>query len=224
MVLASDVVAKARHTLQDYDADRWSDAELLKEVNGARRAYAVADPSAYAKSALHVLVDGAEQQCPADCNVFYEVQCAVDATGKDKGAVTVTQREYLDTFVPGWRYAKAAAAQHFMFGERSPNEFLVYPPAKAGDRVRLKYSANPADLTPTGSLSTQEALLLDALADYAIARKLLEDAASPANQQRGAMHLQLFSAATGADFPSLLKSSPNTANVGGRLPKVATGQ
>ena len=225
MALASDVVAKARKTLQDYDSDRWADADLLSFLNGGRRQYAIADPTAYSKSAVQDLVDRAEQQCPADCNVFYEVQASVDkVTGKDRNAVTVTQREYVDTFVPGWRSMKAAETQHFMFGERLPTEFLVYPPAKAGDKVRLKYSANPADLALGDSLSSPESLQFEALADYTVARALLEDAESPANQQRAVMHLQLFSAATGADLSSLLKNSPNAANVGGRNPKVVTGQ
>lgn len=224
MALASDAVVKARNTLQDYDEDRWSDEELLAEVNGARRAYAVADPSAYSKSVVVSLVDGVEQQCPVDSNVFYEATATVDSSGNDKKAVTVAQREYLDTFVPGWRSAKGAETQHFMFSERSPNEFLVYPRAVAGAKVRLKYSANPAPIGLNATLSAQESLQVDALADYAVARMLLQDASSPVNQQRAVMHLQLFSAATGADFQSLLRSSPNSANVGGRLPKAATGQ
>lgn len=225
MALASDVVAKARKTLQDYDSDRWADADLLAFLNGGRRQYAIADPAAYSKSVVLDLVDGAEQQCPADCNVFYEVQSTVDkVTGKDRKAVTVTQREYVDAFVPGWRSMKAAETQHFMFSERLPNEFLVFPPAKTGDKVRLKYSANPVDLALGDSFNAQEALQLEALADYTVARALLEDAESPANQQRAVMHLQLFSAATGADVASLLKNSPNAANVGGRPPKVVTGQ
>lgn len=223
MAKMADVVLAARRTLQDYDADRWDDDVLLVFANGARRAYAEADPTAYTVTIPFTLAAGVEQQCPADCIVFYEVPGTLKTDGSQSKAVTVTQREFLDTFVPSWRSMPAAETQHFLFNERARKEFQVYPPAKAGAKVLLRFSQGPADLALLGDLSDAESRIQDALADYTVARALLQDAESPSNQSRAVMHLQLFAAATGASLVALLKNSPNTANVGGRLPKVATG-
>jgi len=85
MTLASDVVAAARRTLQDYDADRVSDEVLLRYANGARRALAIARPSVYDTLADLTLVQGAMQSCPADCANFYGLPYNIEFDGERAG-------------------------------------------------------------------------------------------------------------------------------------------
>jgi hypothetical protein len=216
MSIASDVVASARRTLQDYDADRFSDADLLKWVNGARRALAVAMPQAYTVDHLFTLVAGARQTLPANTAVFNDISRTEAGT-----PVTIVEREVLDAFSPGWRTAAAGPTAHFMYDERDRFVFDVYPPAVAGAKVYMSYSPSPTDLVLGGALNATEDLLRDALADYTVGRALLDDAQSPTNERRAVVHLRAFAGATGANFNSVLASSPNVANDGGKMPRMS---
>lgn len=215
MSLASDVVASVRATLQDYDVDRYTDADILKQVNGARRALAVARPDVYSDVIIHPLVAGARQPVPADCNDFYELQMNRGVGDAPGAPISVIEREFLDKYQPGWLAATPGTTEHFAFDERTPGFFYVSPPAVAGAKVDLAYAKIPADVVLGATLNAQEGLMQDTLADYAVARLLLGDAESPANTQRGLLHLQLFASATGSDLKALLRSSPNVANQGG---------
>jgi len=104
------------------------------------------------------------------------------------------------------------------------NRFEVYPPAEAGAKVAVSYSRIPVDLGLSDSLIALEGLLLDALADYTIARALLDDAESPVNQQRAMLHMQAFASVTGANLRMLITNSPNSANLGGRFPNATRRQ
>lgn len=224
MAKVSDVVAAVRRTLQDYDSDRYSDPDIVARVNGARRALCEALPKTYSLTADLTLTAGHRQAVPADCHLLQDVEYNLDADGSVSTAVSIAEREYIDLLEPKWRMYTPGRTVHYMFDERKPLEFEVYPPAEDGAKVRISYVQRPADLALTADLSAAEAQLQDTLADYAIFRLLSEDAESPANAQRAVQHAQLFAAATGASLAQLLKNSPNTANVGGRLPKSATGQ
>lgn len=219
MAKASDVVARARRTLQDYDADRNSDADLERLLNGARRALSVAKPDTYSIEANLVMVAGSRQSLPTDCNYFYDMPRTLAGQ-----PITVVEREYLDALLPSWRTGTAGSTQHFCFDERDPSALDVYPPAANGDTNKIIYSRRPDDIDLSTDLLPREALHLDALADYVIGRALLEDAESPANERRGMQHLSLCGSAWNSDLSALLSFSPNTANVGGRLPKSTTGR
>ncbi len=218
MAAASDIVAGARRFLQDYDADRYSDADLLKYANSARRAFAMAQPGAYAVSSLFTLAAGVRQTLPTDLAKFYDI------SSTSAGApVTVTEREYLDAFRPGWRNQTAGPTVHFMYDERDKFAVEVFPPAVASAQVRLSYSRVPSDLALGGTLNQAEDMALDALVDYTTGRVLLEDATSPENRSRAVLHLQAFASAVGADVSATLALSPNSANNGGKPPRIATG-
>lgn len=224
MTTASDIIASARKTLQDYDEDRWADADMLPHVNGARRMLIVANPKAYSVVDTVDLVAGPQQTVPADCHVFYGPLRNRGASGEYGRAITLIQREYIDAFLPMWQGGGAAEIDHFAYDERTPGVYLVYPPAAQGTKIDVAFAKAPADLQLNGTLNMAETVLADSLADYVVARLLLDDAASPVNQQRALTHLQLFSSVTGANIKALLRNSPNAANVGGIPPRVAQGE
>lgn len=224
MTTASDIIASARKTLQDYDADRWTDADMLPHVNGARRMLIVANPKAYSVVETVDLDAGPQQTVPADCHVFYGPLRNRGVDGGYGPAITLIQREYIDAFLPSWQGGGAQEIYHFAYDERTPGVYMVYPPAADGVSIDISFAKAPAALPLNGTLNMAETVLADSLADYVVARLLLDDAASPVNQQRALTHLQLFSSVTGASIKALLRNSPNTANVGGVPPRVAAGE
>jgi hypothetical protein len=219
MALASDAIASARRVLQDADAERASDAVLLGYLNGARRAILKGKPQTYATEADLTLVAGSKQTLPANCHVLLDMPRTTGGL-----PITVTEREYLDALLPGWRTMTAGPTQHFCYDEREPGSVDVYPPAVAGQANRIVFVQIPSDMAIGHSFTAREELLYDSIVDYMVGRTLLEDAESPANERRGMFHLTLFADAIGVSVKSILTNSPNTANVGGRLPKVATGR
>lgn len=219
MPTAAEAVTAARRTLQDLDFERISDADLLKYVNAARRAFAVARPSAYDTTADIDLVAGAVQTVPAACAIFYGLVGAVSGTALTT-AITPVEAEYLDALEPGWRGATAAVPIHYIYDERTPRVFEVYPPATAGQKVRHRFSAIPVDLISSDSMSGPESLVYEALVSFAVGRALMDDPESPENMQVAMVHMQLFASVTGANLRSLLSLSPNVANIGGRTPRV----
>lgn len=218
MPTAADAVAAARRTLQDLDFERISDADLLKYVNAARRAFAVARPSAYDTTADIDLVAGPAQTVPANCAIFYGLVGAVSGSAMTT-AITPVEAEYLDALEPGWRAATPAVPVHYIFDERTPRTFEVYPPAAAGQKVRHRFSAIPTDLASGDAMSGPESLVYDALVSFAVGRALMDDPESPENMQTAMVHMQAFASITGANLRSLIAMSPNVANLGGRVPR-----
>lgn len=215
MATTTDAVLQARRILQDYDIDRHTDADLLKYVNSARRALQDALPHVYSVEELVTLVAGSRQTLPADCGVFFEL------TRNEGGQpITIAEREFLDTFTPGWRSKTAGLTRHYCYDERDRFKVDVYPPAVAGNKVYASFSRIPADLADGANLSAHENLMFDPLVDYAVGRVLLEDGESPVNQQRAIVHFQAFAARTGSNLGQVLANSPNTFNQGGTPPRI----
>lgn len=63
---AEMVVRQVRQLMQDEEADRWTDAELLGHLSAALRALALTNPAALSHHGEIVLQAGARQQLPED--------------------------------------------------------------------------------------------------------------------------------------------------------------
>jgi hypothetical protein len=214
MATNADVIASARRTLQDYDIDRHTNADLLIHFNGARRALAIAMPHAYSSDESFVCAAGARQTLPPDVSVFFGV------TSSQSGRpVTVVEREFLDVFRPGWRQDPAGDAVHYAYDERERLFFDLYPPAVASSTIKLSAAKRPVDVEYGAEMNPAENLMRDPLTDYVIGRALLEDSESPANRERAMLHFNAFAAPTGSNLTTILQMSPNTFNKGGSIPR-----
>ncbi|WP_347506198.1 DUF6682 family protein [Pseudomonas anguilliseptica] len=131
-------------------------------------------------------------------------------------AVTPMLRSHLNAARPRWHgEPKTDAIEHFLFDEDDPRSFFVYPPAVAGAKLEVSYSAvpNPHGAEQAKADSTEALRLPDTyapiLVDLVLARAFSKDAEGGANQQRAALHAQAAQGALGLKIQGDSTASPN---------------
>ena len=218
---AQDVLTRAGDIIQDATNVRWPVAELMRYLNDARREVAIARPDIYAKTAVVDLAAGTRQELPADGSRFLDAVRNMPG-GAAGRAVRIVEREVLDAQLPDWHMlTPAGEIKHFMFDERSPRSYYVFPPAAAGAKLELIYSQAPAEITTPETALTAEDIYTGAIVDYVCYRAFSKDAEYAGNAQRAQAHYVQFANALGIGVRASFVSSPNTANVGGQPPRTA---
>jgi hypothetical protein len=220
----SNVLTRAQDVIQDTTNVRWPQAELLRWLNDCRRDIAIVRPDLYATTQTVTLVTGTKQTLPAAGTRFLDAVRNVDAVTNDpEGAVRIVEREVLDAQRPDWHTeTPTSALKHFMFDERNPRVFYVYPPAVSGHKLDIVYSVTPTEITDVNTELTNEDIYTGAIVDYLCYRAFSKDAEYAGNAGRAASHYQAFATALGIGNRVNMVTSPNTANVGGMMPR--TGQ
>lgn len=221
-VAVSTILTQAGDILQDAGNVRWTSAELVRYLNAGRREMAQLRPDIYATHQHVTLAAGAKQTIPATGHKFIDAISNIDtATNTNKSAVRLIEREVLDAQAPGWHTETATSnIEHFMFDERYPKIYYVYPPAIAGSKLEIIYSQIPSDVAAGDNL-TDEELYSSALVDYLCYRAFSKDAEVALNLQRAQAHYLAFANSLGVDVKNVMKFSPNLANQGGNVPRTA---
>lgn len=222
MALTADqVIARANDILLDTGGVRWTTAELLRWLNDGRREMAITRPDVYAIVAVIDLASGTKQAVPADGTRFLDAIRNMAPDGiTPLAAVRPVQREHLDAQNENWHLDTAGPTKHFMFDERVPAVFYVYPQAVAAAKLEIAYSQAPVDVIGSTELA-KEGLYTGALVDYVLYRAYSKDAAFAGNQQRAAAAYAQFRAAIGEGDARDLTTSPNSSRSDGSAPKGA---
>ena len=133
-------------------ATRWTPTEALWWINDAQREVVHQLPKAYTKAVTATAVAGNVRQTLAGLSItdgltVVDVTRNYSADGNTSGpALTKRERAMLDELDPEWPTTRAQTnAVHWMFDERDPKAFYIYPP-KASGRLEVVYSAAPPDL------------------------------------------------------------------------------
>lgn len=222
-----DIVKRAQTILQDTTATRWPLVELQYWLNDAYKEIVIFRPDANAASADVTLAAGARQrgQDVGSINLpnLLRVLDVVRNThaSSDKRAIRRTDRKILDDQRPTW-YSDTStfSIQHFIYDDRNPHEFLVYPPASAGATVEIVYSSVPTAHTLTetqlGNTATTETIRLDdiyanCLLDYILYRAYSKDAEYAGNGARATGHYTAFTTALGTKTTVDVNVSPSAA-------------
>ena len=213
---AAEVLTRANDLIQDATNTRWSAAELLRWLNDGRREMAILRPDIYATVAVITLAAGTKQSVPADGTRFLDAIRNMAVDGVTPGAaVRPVQREIMDAQYPNWHTEASGATKHFMFDERVPGVFYVYPPAAAAARLEIAYAQAPVDIVNTADELAKEGIYSGALVDFVCYRAFTKDATFAGNLQRAAAaYMQFSNAITGGDARDL-SVSPNTSRTDG---------
>ncbi|MGE8688624.1 MAG: DUF6682 family protein [Achromobacter sp.] len=207
----SEVLDRARIILQDADADYWEESELPMWLSDGRLETYRMRPDLFEVSEDFVCVEGARQQLPNGARVLFDVPRNVSATRQR--AITVADAGALGRVRPNWRsQAKAQEIRHFLYDERSPGQFEVYPPARDGVVIELSYAKRPAAVSQSdGEVELeQEGEYAAALVDYVLYRAFLKEADTvPAFHQRAAQHLAACHSTLTGDVTAKAVTSPN---------------
>lgn len=216
---ASEVITRANDLLVDSGNVRWTQAELLRWLNDGRRELAISRPDVYAVTTVVTLGSGTKQQIPTDGTRFIDALRNINADDSVGLAVRIVEREDLDAQYPGWHQATAGVTANFMFDERVPRIYFVYPPAVTGAKLEIAYSQEPVEITDTNTTLTQEGLYANALVDYLLYRAFQKDSTFAGNYQRAAAAYVQFKAAIGEGDARDLSVSPNVARTDGNQPR-----
>ena len=221
-----DIVKRAQTILQDVTSVRWPLAELQNWLNDSYKEIVLFRPDANAASATVSLAAGARQKCQDTGSVnlpnllrVLDVVRNMHASS-DKRAIRRTDRKILDDQRPTWYTdASSYSIQHYIYDDRNPHEFMVYPPATAGTTVELVYSSVPAphtlsdgDLTSSAETIRVDDIYANAIVDYILYRAYSKDAEYAGNGQRAQGHYAAFSGAIGAKTTVDTTVSPNAAS------------
>jgi hypothetical protein len=201
------VIGRARILLNDAvtsTAYRWATTELLKWLNDGQRFIVVVRPDVAATTYTLTLVDGTKQTLPADGLRLLDV---VRNTTTNK-AVRYVDRHILDTSVPDWHAVRTSfSVTNWVYDNRVPLTFYVYPPAKVGTTLDIVYSKVPTPLLETNTPYDEAALLAQTIAlpdiyaepllNYVLFRAYSKETEAANNPQLATAYMALLSSQLG---------------------------
>ncbi|SMF94612.1 hypothetical protein SAMN02949497_1933 [Methylomagnum ishizawai] len=141
------------------------------------------------------------------------VTVVLDAAGFDPGpGIALTEMETLRAYRPDWPMdAPADRVENYMYDERKPTLFYVYPPATEDAHVEIVYVRNP---TPCVGLDSGFALP-DAYANAALYYMLMRAAEKAQRFDVARGFGEQYRAALQVRAVNDLRGSPNLRNQGG---------
>ena len=191
---ASEIVDRARIVLNDADGIRWLDAEILKWINDGQRVIALVRPDASVSNSTLSLTTGTKQSIPNDGLRLLDV---IRNTNGGR-AVRHVDRDVLDTQNPTWHAdTSSTTIKNYIYDNRDPKNFYVYPPAAAGASLNIIYSKNPTDCANTSSNIDVADIYADPLLNYVLHRAYSKDAEFAQNFELSANYLAIFQAMLG---------------------------
>lgn len=226
-VTAQSIVQRATGILQDPTSIRWPVNELVRFLNDGQREVVMARPDAINVTATMTLAAGTRQDLDdAGLTVaplkLMEVTRNLAATSTKK-AIRMTERKILDAQTPGWHALTGSVnILHYMFDQRDPKTFYVYPPATTLAQVEVNYSGYPTAITEpadgtlytdvSGNLTVPD-VYANAVLDYVLYRAYSKDASYAGNAQRAAAHYQAFAGALGVERSATQAVAPVPGDV-----------
>lgn len=208
-MLASDIIAPARHTLLDASGVSWSDAELLAYVNEAIRDSVAAKPDIYPVSDEIPLVPGIIQALPVGGVLLIDITHNTD-TGRTVSVVDLPLLQEANRFWPA--ATQQSEVENFAVDPRTPRKFLVSPPNDGAGRVHGTYGGTPAALAATTDTFPLLDIYQPAMTAYVIGRAYAknskrQDLAKAATyRQQWAQALGAKSVATATTVPRVSRS------------------
>lgn len=195
-MLASDIILRAAHLLFDESNVRWTKSELLRYISDGQRQIVLLRPDAGAVTATVTLVAGTKQGIPASTGIRFlrAMRNMGSGGGETPGrAIRECSRVALDNEQPDWHSdTPTNVIQHYIFDNIAPQVYYVYPPAQAGTKVEIVYSAVPPAVTTEGQTLALTDQYINALLDWVMYRCYAKDASYAGNMQRAQAHLEAF--------------------------------
>lgn len=211
-MLGQDVVNRARFLLNDADATRWTDGEFVNWINDGCRFIALIRPDSCVVNAEMTCVAGTKQSIagltPSGLRLLDVVRNSPNGR-----AVRLVDREVMDTQNPTWHSAAGSATvTNYVFDNRDPKNFYVYPPATVAAKLEIIYSRNPVEIT-TGTLGSTalsvDDIYMDVLLNYVMYRAYSKDASFAQNAQLASAYRGLVDSLLGQKTSMDAKFSPD---------------
>lgn len=192
-------------TLRDADADVWQQSEIHSAINEAEKVIVSFRPDASAIDYELDCAEGIKQSLPANANRLLDVKFNVGANSAPGRSVHRKAAVDLDSINPNWRSASAnAVVREFIYDDREPLIFYVYPPASADAKLQISYSRTPpAYGVVDANTSTMVGDLYEpAIIEWALYRLFGFDVENSVNMSRSQQRLATFQSMMGVKIQS----------------------
>lgn len=192
------------------DQARWSDDELIRWINDSRMAIITRKPSACSKIVTVALAAGSHQTIPSNGVQLLDIICNMGMDGASPGrSIRRTDRQNLDDDDLYWQSAtQKVEISQFTYDDRTPKDYFVSPPAKAGTQIKISHAAIPDQVNaPEDSLDVGLEVM-DAVVNYVAFRAKSKDS-EYANAGEAAGFYGAFGDALGVQTQTQAAASPN---------------
>lgn len=187
-MLVSELLFRVKRILLDEELLRWVEQELLDWYNDAIRQVVMLRPDAASVTNTFTCQPTTRQTLNvADYRLL-------DITHNTNGRVIHRiARTALDLNIPNWHGATATALEieYFVYDEKFPNIFFVYPKPASGVPIEVVTSRLPAPATATDVDIALHNIYFNALADYILHRAFMKDS-SAGSITKSEYHHKLF--------------------------------
>ena len=224
-MIASDITSRARLLLNDIDATRWVDSELFKWINDSQKLVAMMRPDASVATFVMTLIAGTRQSIPSGgfrlLDIVRNVTTVTGSTPANQvvtvpgRSVRIVDREVLDTQDPYWHTATGSAEiKHFIYDNRSPTLFYVYPPATTSAKLEVVYSVAPTDVAAAGDTLSISDIYQDVILNYVLYRAYSKDAEYASNAALAGGYLNVVNQMLGIKTQKDVAFSPDLNSKG----------
>ena len=204
---AQHILSRVRNILQDNTSVRWTDGEMFDYLSDGQREIASFKPDATATHANVQLATGTEQTIPTDGLRLISINRNMSGTATDATGGRVVSKVNLDIINsedPNWhdptvtgRAAHGTVVKHYMFDQRDPRKFFIYPGVSGNAYVEVVYSKNPTSIGANTDLIQVDDTYANSLMNFCLYRAYLKDGEFAGNFQRAGSHYQLFTQSLG---------------------------
>lgn len=208
-IAASTIFKRIGFILQDEDHVRWTTDELIEWFNDAMVAMINANPAAGERDATLTLMEGARQELVDKISQLMSITCNIGADGMPGRAISRTDLSLMSLSAPEWQSGKkSSTVRQYMYEDRMPGVFYVYPPAVEGTKIRASMTAIPEPITSPDDPVPIRPEYADALVNY-IAYRCLSKDSEFSNGQTAAAFYSAFQTAMGQEADGAANTSPN---------------
>lgn len=179
-------------------AVRWPATEALRWLNNGQREVVNRSPRSNTKSGKLAITNTDTRQDLIALGVTVGVQVIdilrnVSSSGTPRRALTKRDRVWLDDQLPGWHAtAPAADAIHWMYDDRDPLAFFIYPPILNGNKLEIVYAAAPTDLNAAADVISLPDIYANALEFFLLFSFYSKDTTYTKSPQMAQSYWQLF--------------------------------
>jgi len=195
LVTSNEIITQVNNLLNDKGFIRWPKTELIGYFNSAQKAIVLRRPDAYTVDIDDfTCVTGTKQSLPDDALRLIDIPRNFISGGAIKGPY---DRKVLDNNYPTWFSGISATnAELFIYDERNPKTFYLYPGVVAGTKLTAVFSTSPPRMTLVQNDADQTIALDDiyenAISEFIMYKCYSKDAEYAANQSKALLHLSAF--------------------------------
>ncbi len=214
MITVSQILSRAYILLEDEDHDVWEQDELITWINDAVLAVINIRPDVSPKRSVVTLVEGTYQSLPDDGSMLIKVIRDMST----HLSITGMPLDVLDDQLPNWREpVMSKNVEHYIYDDRDPKHFEVYPSVSDGVQIEIEYGAIPAEVSMPEDTITLKREFLNILVDWVLYRAWSKDDES-ADLNKSTLHFQAFMNNLGVKTESDKSIIPSTLNAVGVRP------